>query len=58
MQPLMSRIEATDRVIDQIVYRLYGLTEEEIEIVEKSHDPGFRYRSNPRHLEDARSCMG
>jgi len=32
----MGRIEATDELIDQIVYRLYGLTEEDIEIVEKS----------------------
>lgn len=36
LQPLMGRFEATDGVIDQIVYRLYGLTEEEIKIVEKS----------------------
>jgi hypothetical protein len=36
LQPLRGRIVATDRIIDQIVYRLYGLTEEEIEIVEKS----------------------
>ena len=36
LQPLMGRIEATDRLIDQMVYRLYGLTEEDIEIVEKS----------------------
>jgi len=28
------RIEATDRQIDRLVYELYGLTEEEIEIVE------------------------
>ena len=32
----MGRIVVTDRIIDQIVYRLYGLTEGEIEIVEKS----------------------
>ncbi len=31
---LVQRIAATDRIIDQIVYRLYGLTEEEIAIVE------------------------
>jgi len=31
---LLARIEATDRLIDQIVYRLYGLTEEEIAVVE------------------------
>ncbi|MCG7849708.1 MAG: hypothetical protein MIO93_11085, partial [ANME-2 cluster archaeon] len=27
LQPLMGSIEATDKLIDQIVYRLYGLTE-------------------------------
>ena len=31
---LARRIEATDRQIDRLVYELYGLTEEEIEIVE------------------------
>ncbi|MFO7918795.1 MAG: TaqI-like C-terminal specificity domain-containing protein [Anaerolineae bacterium] len=31
---LVQRIAATDRLIDRIVYRLYGLTEEEIAIVE------------------------
>ena len=34
LKPLMERIAATDGLIDQIVYRLYGLTEEEIRIVE------------------------
>ena len=32
--PLKARIKATDDLIDRIVYRLYGLTEEEIAIVE------------------------
>ncbi|MDD8039939.1 MAG: hypothetical protein PHH18_11880, partial [Acidobacteriota bacterium] len=31
---LQRQIEATDREIDQLVYELYGLTEEEIKIVE------------------------
>ena len=31
---LVQRIAATDRIIDQIVYPLYGLTEEEIALVE------------------------
>jgi hypothetical protein len=31
---LQNPIEATDRHIDALVYELYGLTEEEIEIVE------------------------
>jgi len=34
LKPLLARIEATDRLIDQIVYKLYGLTEEEIAVVE------------------------
>jgi len=32
---LQRQIEATDRQIDELVYELYGLTEEEIKIVEK-----------------------
>lgn len=35
-QDLQSRIQATDKEIDQMVYELYGLTAEEIEIVEKN----------------------
>ena len=31
---LQRQIDATDRQIDQLVYELYGLTEEEIRIVE------------------------
>ncbi len=31
--PLRERIRLTDELIDAIVYRLYGLTEEEIRIV-------------------------
>ena len=33
LEPLKSRIKATDELIDEIVYRLYGLTEEDIKIV-------------------------
>jgi len=36
--PLLQCIELTDKLIDQIVYKLYGLTEEEIEIVEGSRN--------------------
>jgi hypothetical protein len=32
--PLLERIRHTDELIDAVVYRLYGLTEEEIRIVE------------------------
>jgi hypothetical protein len=34
LMPLTVRIVATDRLIDQIIYKLYGLTEDEIAIVE------------------------
>jgi hypothetical protein len=34
LQPLLARIAATDRLIDLIVYRLYGLTKEEVAVVE------------------------
>ena len=33
---LQRQIDATDRQIDRLVYELYGLTEEEIGIVEES----------------------
>lgn len=33
---LQRQIAATDRQIDKLVYQLYGLTEEEIKIVEES----------------------
>jgi hypothetical protein len=33
---LQRQIEATDEQIDALVYELYGLTEEEIRIVEKA----------------------
>jgi hypothetical protein len=36
LAPLLKKIDATDELIDQIVYRLYGLTEDEIKIVEGS----------------------
>ena len=31
---LLDPIESTDRQIDKLVYELYGLTEEEIKVVE------------------------
>ena len=33
---LQRHIDATDREIDRLVYELYGLTEEEISIVEEA----------------------
>jgi hypothetical protein len=34
--PIKRRLAATDWLIDQVVYRLYGMTEEEIRIVERA----------------------
>lgn len=34
LKPLIERIEKTDWFIDQVVYRLYGLSEEEMRVVE------------------------
>jgi uncharacterized protein YaaN involved in tellurite resistance len=34
LEPVKEKIKSTDNLIDQIVYKLYGLTDEEIEIVE------------------------
>jgi hypothetical protein len=34
LRPIKAQLARTDRLIDQIVYRLYGLTEEEIAMVE------------------------
>ncbi|MCR4322423.1 MAG: hypothetical protein NUV74_19085 [Candidatus Brocadiaceae bacterium] len=33
LDPLKARIKATDDLIDEIVYRMYGLTEDEIKVV-------------------------
>ena len=36
LRPLLKDIEATDRLIDRIIYQLYGLTDEEVAILEGS----------------------
>jgi predicted metal-dependent hydrolase len=36
INPILQTIDETDNAIDQMVYELYGLTEEEIRIVEES----------------------
>ena len=38
LRPLLDRIEKTDELIDDVVYRLYGLTDEEIRIVAGNAD--------------------
>jgi len=40
LTPLKAHIKATDELIDQIVYRLYGLTDEEIAVVEGAYTSG------------------
>ncbi|ODS34769.1 MAG: hypothetical protein SCARUB_00029 [Candidatus Scalindua rubra] len=37
LNPLLDKIKSTDRLINQIVYKLYGLTDEEIAIVEREN---------------------
>ena len=37
LDAVRTQIERTDRLIDQVVYRLYGLTEAEIVVVEDAH---------------------
>ncbi len=36
LRPLLARIEETGRLIGEIVYKLYSLTDEEIGIVEQA----------------------
>ncbi len=36
LRPLLARIDETDRLIDLVVYRLYGLTNAEIAMVEEA----------------------
>ena len=43
LNPLLTRIQGTDALIDQVVYQLYGLTDEEITVVE-----GKAYSDQPR----------
>ena len=35
---IQRQINATDKQIDSLVYELYGLTDEEIKIIEGSHE--------------------
>lgn len=37
-EELDAKVDQTDELIDEIMYELYGLTHEEIEIVEQSVD--------------------
>jgi len=34
LRPIFETIDLTDKLIDQVVHKLYGLTEEEIRVVE------------------------
>jgi len=36
---MQRQIEATDRQVDQLVYQLYGLTDEEVALVEGQENP-------------------
>ncbi len=47
---LQRQIDATDRQIDRLVYELYGLTEEEIGIVESSAKAWLIFNSRLLYL--------
>jgi len=51
VQRIAARIAATDRLIDRIVYALYGLTEDEIAIVEGQPHPPTPSRTEPSRGE-------
>lgn len=51
---IQRQIDATDRQIDQLVYELYGLTDDEIRIVEEAINlAGSAARPEP---DSSRSC--
>jgi len=47
LRPIKAQLARTDRLIDQVVYRLYGLTEEEIMVVEGKPGETLRQPSAP-----------
>ncbi|MEC4888567.1 MAG: TaqI-like C-terminal specificity domain-containing protein [Nitrospira sp.] len=54
---LQRQIDATDQEIDRLVYDLYGLTEEEIKIVESaSVASSSKVKENDRHESEAESA--
>ncbi|MCG3126008.1 MAG: hypothetical protein CHACPFDD_00836 [Phycisphaerae bacterium] len=53
---LQRQIEATDRQIDRLVYELYGLTEDEIRIVEAATDAYLR-GTGVRKVKCARNAV-
>ena len=48
-----ARVKEYERQIDQMVYKLYGLTEEEVKIVESTS----AYESNSRNGKPIKSCL-
>ena len=54
LEPLKEKIKTTDKLIDQIVYKLYNLTLEEIEIVEGKENEWiyFIYGYSWIHIKD------
>lgn len=49
--PLKARLGATDRLIDLVVYRLYGLTPEEVAVVEGQAPGPPRGLSEPPKID-------
>jgi len=55
--PLLERIRQTDVLIDAVVCRLYGLTEEEIAIVEEKRSQNRIFCSNKRHCPMSKQLL-
>ena len=53
-EQIQREIDATDRQIDQLVYQLYGLTDDEIKIVEASTDSTSSSRAGSAPREATR----
>jgi hypothetical protein len=56
-QAAAERIRQTDELIDAVVYRLYGLTEEEMAIVEEKRSQNRIFCSNKRHCPMSKQLL-
>ena len=52
------QIDATDRQIDALVYQLYGLTDEEIAIVEAATAPPAQTKTRQARQQEERAAAG
>jgi hypothetical protein len=52
IKPLLQEIEETDNMIDQMVYELYGLNEDEIKIIKESLNSGIMSNKEKREKKE------